>query len=1418
MKTECISKRRSVFFRLSVFLMFLSFSTLCAYGDIIIDNGGSGTSYTGTWTVSGGSQPYGTDSLWSRNGDTYTWQFSSQPAGTYEVLLWWTAYSSRSSNAAVDINYWDGTTRVYVNQQQSGENWNSVGTFYFGGSGSVMVTASNGSDVSTCADAVWFRLVSANSPPSAYIDSIMPNPAESAQPITFTGHGTDGDGSIAAHQWESSVDGVIGNSASFSTTSLSAGVHTISYNVQDNQGIWSKAATAVLTVNGAVIPEIIVDNRDAGTSRTGKWQVSGGTSAYGADSLWSRDGATFTWQANLPQKGLYEVSMWWTAYSSRSANVMVTINRSGGSDVVYVNQQQNGGKWNSAGTFYFGGSGSVMVTASNGSDVSTCADAVKFSFIPLPVAVIDSITPNPAELGDQITFTGHGEAMDGTVAAYKWESDAHGLLSEQASFTISASSLGHGIYNITFSVRDDKGRWSTGVSRSLTVGNVPPTAVIDSITPNPAEITDTVSFTGRGEDIDGTITGYLWESSIDGVLSDKASFSRSSLSLGNHTISFSVYDNEGAKSKAATQLLTVNESAVSVIIDNGDKGTSYTGKWSVSSSPNPYDTDSLWSRDGATYTWTFTPSISAVYQVSMWWTVWSSRSKNIPVDIQRQGGTTRIYVNQQENGGQWNALGEFNFQAGNSYKLTIISQPKPTSTCADAVKFVKMSQERVPVAEFSADRTYGGSHIVISFTDQSLGIAKNWLWNFGDGQSSTVRNPAHEYVAPGVYTVSLAVSNSIGSDKETKADYIHIVEAVENIYLCDAYSSDIEGRFIPECIEVLQRLGAVEDNGIWVYRNPSTNITHFVHIVRTPEAMELALKEEKAHIIFDGHANFGLGATFATTEERRNQQINNIYFVDDDRFTSFSSDMVSLKPDGVKYGQAYPNWEPIFKDGTSGIMPYDFNDPRGNPPYNYYLTYKVPGDSNVYKVEQHDGSLLRRFPDSGSPPWFSPDGSPPDPKANREYFITNPDPDFDRFYTVGNWPFGKKGDGYMGENGYYGYNYQYHSAGTGANVATWNCFMKVPGYYNLLASWYADPSNASNAKYTIHHGAGTSVVEVDQRVTASMNYLGTFYFGSGSYKIELSDNANARVVADTIILDPLANGKVLQTEFQADVRSGQTGLTVQFADLSTYYYLYDFGGTIKSWHWDFGDGVFSNLQNPIHTYENAGLYTVSLKVTDSSGAEDTEVKTNFISVGIEPPLKAEFTAPKRMSSDKITVNFVDQSSGNITGWNWDFGDGSASTEQNPVHTYMKPGLYTVSLTVFGPGGSDKLTESNFIYNLIPLIYVDNTFQYKQHFFSRYGPIAFGKVIVDTRRIKIPEADLKYSRMFYRSCNSANYYVGTFHRGIMFATVTDADVRTSVYYLDDYLRGMSDEAIQAHLNSIMPGHEYFNFDLPPPSLR
>lgn len=79
-------------------------------------------------------------------------------------------------------------------------------------------------------------------------------------------------------------------------------------------------------------------------------------------------------------------------------------------------------------------------------------------------------------------------------------------------------------------------------------------------------------------------------------------------------------------------------------------------------------------------------------------------------------------------------------------------------------------------------------------------------------------------------------------------------------------------------------------------------------------------------------------------------------------------------------------------------------------------------------------------------------------------------------------------------------------------------------------------------------------------------------------------------------------------------------------------------------------------------------------------------------VTVEPP-EAAFTAQPNTGIAPLTVNFADQSTGQITHWVWNFGDGGSSNQRNPTHIYQAVGTYTARLTVTGPGGSDAVTRA-----------------------------------------------------------------------------------------------------------------------------
>lgn len=155
--------------------------------------------------------------------------------------------------------------------------------------------------------------------------------------------------------------------------------------------------------------------------------------------------------------------------------------------------------------------------------------------------------------------------------------------------------------------------------------------------------------------------------------------------------------------------------------------------------------------------------------------------------------------------------------------------------------------------------------------------------------------------------------------------------------------------------------------------------------------------------------------------------------------------------------------------------------------------------------------------------------------------------------------------------------------------------------------------------------------------------------------------------------------------WMATPQSGSAPLTVTFTDKST--------GSPTFWLWNFGDGGTSTLQNPSHTYTNAGNYTVLLRVSNASG---NNTWTGVVTIHGSPLPTAYFIAVPLSGRRPLTVNFVNSSS-NATSYQWDFGDGKTSTVKDPIHIYTSPGTYSVSLTATNSRGSKKMVRKAYIF-------------------------------------------------------------------------------------------------------------------------
>lgn len=188
------------------------------------------------------------------------------------------------------------------------------------------------------------------------------------------------------------------------------------------------------------------------------------------------------------------------------------------------------------------------------------------------------------------------------------------------------------------------------------------------------------------------------------------------------------------------------------------------------------------------------------------------------------------------------------------------------------------------------------------------------------------------------------------------------------------------------------------------------------------------------------------------------------------------------------------------------------------------------------------------------------------------------------------------------------------------------------------------------------------------------------YNADGTYYVSLKVIDNNGCYDSTIgpalyIADPVA-------DFEADDTLICTNSPVSFKNLSR--------GISLTYNWNFGDGESSTGFEPVHSYNNTGIYNVSLALTDKYGCTDSVLKLQYIRIA-DP--KADFTLNDTLFSCPPGKIAPVNNSINYESLLWEFGDGDISEEINPEHLYTQAGTYTLKLTVSGYGNCyDTLTK------------------------------------------------------------------------------------------------------------------------------
>ncbi len=178
---------------------------------------------------------------------------------------------------------------------------------------------------------------------------------------------------------------------------------------------------------------------------------------------------------------------------------------------------------------------------------------------------------------------------------------------------------------------------------------------------------------------------------------------------------------------------------------------------------------------------------------------------------------------------------------------------------------------------------------------------------------------------------------------------------------------------------------------------------------------------------------------------------------------------------------------------------------------------------------------------------------------------------------------------------------------------------------------------------------------------------GVVYNSAGTFPVSviLKQRVCTKTLKDSVKVYPKT-----KANFVADSVTLCDPATVAFVNNSVA------GGT-PSYLWQYSDGGNTTIKNPTHVFSPAGIYNVTLTIISTSGCIDTSkfVVPGMITVTPRPIAGFSLT-PTETSIYDPEITFTDGSINALT-WNYNFGDGSASTNQNPIYSYTKSGDYDI---------------------------------------------------------------------------------------------------------------------------------------------
>ncbi len=582
--------------------------------------------------------------------------------------------------------------------------------------------------------------------------------------------------------------------------------------------------------------------------------------------------------------------------------------------------------------------------------------------------------------------------------------------------------------------------------------------------------------------------------------------------------------------------------------------------------------------------------------------------------------------------------------------------------CGEESFFFTIPVFTPPTADFTADPTVGCAALQVQFTSNSSpnSLAWNWVFSGGTPSTSNEENPMITFSSPGVYDVSLTVTNPAGTHTHSVNDYITV-----GTIATPGFSFSVSGDTVTFTNESDNSNGIGAMTYLWEFGDGDTStLKDPVHIYSSNGTFDVKLTVTNdcgdAVIIKEVTILLPPMAAFSAPETTGCPPFT-VTFVNESTGNPSS-------------------WEWDFPGGT----------PSSSTDENPTITYNTPGTYDV---------TLIAINNAGSDTTTLSDYITVDPLASSGFTstingLTASFTNTSTNATSYNWDFG---DNTSSTETNPTHTYMDDGTYTVQLIATNNCgsdttsqtvvivtaptaafSSDVTSGCDPLTVQFMNESSSNAVSFDWEFPGGTPSSSMEENPTVTYNAPGTY-----SVTLTVSNAAGSHTVTETDYID-------VNTVPTAGYSASVNGLTVSFTNNST-------GAT--SYNWDFGDNTSSTETNPTHTYMDDGDYTVVLTATNACGSvTDTQTVT------IVTAPTAGFSANTTSGCAPLTVEFTNESSANAVDFDWEFPGGtpSSSTEENPTVVYSAPGTYNVTLTVTNAAGSNTATEMDYIVvNTVP---------------------------------------------------------------------------------------------------------------------